>query len=284
MAIEVRSLQNVTVTELTDVFNDSFSDYIIPLHLTEQNMSFKLYSELIDLALSVGVYDEQRLVGFMLTGVRNEGAERYYYNAGTGVIPTYRGQGLVALMYEYALPIWKKEEKRINLFLEVIKGNDKAIKAYKTQGYEISRDLLCFKGDIQKVQQTSDDWKIKVVEEINWEVVVAFWDIQPSWQNSVAVLNKAKEDVRYQVAMNQGEIVGYIAYHKNSGKVFQIAVAKKHRNKKIGRLLFNEVAKTVNKPILVTNVDCNGVEIISFLKRIGLELFITQHEMILKFE
>ncbi|MDM1346180.1 GNAT family N-acetyltransferase [Myroides marinus] len=279
MNVSISNLKHITIVELVEVFNDSFSDYILPFHLTEESLSFKLNSELIDLELSVGAYDGERLVGFMLTGVRREGEEVYYYNAGTGVRPSHRGLRLVALMYNYALPIWEKGGKKVTLTLEVIKGNDKAIKAYQAQGYEVSRDLLCFKGEPREVHYIDNNIVIKDVEEVCWNTVTTFWDIQPSWQNSIAVLNQTKEDVRYKLAEYNGEIVGYIAYHKSSGKVFQIAVSKSYRHKRIGRLLINDVVNMLEKPLLVTNVDHRGSEVVDFLNKIGLEMYITQHEM-----
>lgn len=280
--MKIRSLREVSVRELTEVFNDSFSDYILPFHLIEDSLAFKLNSELVDLDYSIGAFDKGKLVAFMLTGVKRVDEQTYYYNAGTGVRPAYRGQRLVAQMYSYTIPIWKEAGSSVNLSLEVIKGNDKAIRAYRAQGYNISRDLLCFKGQPREMHYKTANIVIEDVEQVCWKTVLPFWDIQPSWQNSIAVLEKAKEDIRFKVAKMRGNIVGYVIYHKSNGKIFQLAVDKTHRNKGIAKLLVNDVVNILETPILITNVDDKGVDFISFLKRIGLEHYITQHEMIMK--
>lgn len=280
MAIEIRDLSEVSISELVEAFNSAFSDYVIPLKLTEEALRFKLDSELIDMTYSVGAFDQGTLVSFMLTGVRTEDGLTRYYNAGTGVTPNYRGQRLVAQMYTYVLPIWKEKSANSTLQLEVIKGNDKAIRAYKSQGYTINRDLLCFKGEPNEVLYTVRNITISTAEEVIWEELQAFWDIQPSWQNAVAVLDQIKEDVCFKLAKYDYETVGYIAYHKSSGKIFQLAVSKAYRNKGIGKLLMNDVMTTLRKPLLITNVDHNGTDTIEFLKGVGLEHYITQHEMV----
>ncbi|MDR0227580.1 MAG: GNAT family N-acetyltransferase [Flavobacteriaceae bacterium] len=283
MDVSIKNLKHITIGELVEVFNDSFSDYILPLNLTEESLSFKLFSELIDLELSIGAYVNEKLIGFMLTGVKTQEGEVYYYNAGTGVIPTYRGQRIVALMYDYALPLWKDRGKSGCLILEVIKGNDKAIRAYCAQGYEINRDLLCFRGEIKELEVTVDSLKIEQREIIDWNVVSDFWDIQPSWQNDTVVLKRAKDDVCYQVAIDRENVIGYIAYHKSSGKVFQIAVSKENRRRGIGKLLLHQVARTLNKPIVITNVDESSAQMIGLMNAVGLKLFITQHEMVKRY-
>lgn len=279
MAIEIRNLSEVSISELVEAFNSAFSDYVIPLKLTEEALRFKLDSELIDMTYSIGAFDQGRLVSFMLTGVRTEDGLTRYYNAGTGVTPDYRGQRLVAQMYTYALPIWEEKSANSTLQLEVIKGNDKAIRAYKSQGYTNNRDLLCFKGEPNKVNYTVENITVSTAEEVIWEELQAFWDIQPSWQNAIAVLDQIKGDVCFKLAKYDYETIGYIAYHKSSGKIFQLAVSKSYRNKGIGKLLINEVVTALGKPLLITNVDHNGVDTIAFLKGVGLEHYITQHEM-----
>ncbi|MEK6492619.1 GNAT family N-acetyltransferase [Myroides odoratimimus] len=280
--MKIRSLREASVCELTEVFNDSFSDYILPFHLTEDSLAFKLTSDLVDLDYSIGVFDKDKLVAFMLTGVKRVDEQPYFYNAGTGVRIAYRGQRLVAQMYSYAIPIWKETGNTVNLSLEVIKGNDKAIRAYKAQGYNISRDLLCFKGQPREVHYKTANIVVEDVEQVCWNTVLPFWDIQPSWQNSIVVLEKIKEDIRYKVAKVRGNIVGYVVYHKSNGKIFQLAVDKAYRNKGIAKILVNDVVNILETPILITNVDDKGVDVISFLKRIGLEHYITQHEMVMK--
>ena len=64
--MEIRTLENVTVTELLTTFNEAFSDYLVKFELTEQQLNDKMQSEGSSLIHSVGMFDQGRLVGFML--------------------------------------------------------------------------------------------------------------------------------------------------------------------------------------------------------------------------
>jgi len=53
--MEFRNLVELNVTDLLAVFNLSFSDYLVPFHLTLEQLKSKINNEKIDMFLSVGV-------------------------------------------------------------------------------------------------------------------------------------------------------------------------------------------------------------------------------------
>ena len=54
----------------------------------------RLAKNAYDPACSAGAFDDGRLVGFMLHGVADWRGERIAFDAATGILPQYRGQGL----------------------------------------------------------------------------------------------------------------------------------------------------------------------------------------------
>ena len=102
--MEIATLENCTIADIADVLNASFSDYIVPLHLNIEQLEYKIVTENIHLDLSVGVFSSGQLVGFMLHALQIVDGKLSAYNAATGIIPAYRGRGLVGKMYQYLLP------------------------------------------------------------------------------------------------------------------------------------------------------------------------------------
>lgn len=281
--MEFRSLAELPITELLSVFNQSFSDYIVPFHLTLEQLKSKTKTEKIDMALSVGVFQSDHLVGFILHAEKIEDGKRIIYNAGTGIIPEFRGQGLVRKMYDFILPVLQ-DRKANALMLEVIEGNQPAIRAYKNLGFTISRKLLCFKGNIEPSKKHTDIL-VRGLDRFQWEIFTSFWDIEPSWQSSIMVLEQMGENSIILGAYQENKLVGYVVYNPVAGKVYQIAVHKNDRKKGIGTQLFNVIGQmSEGKTISINNVDDSSESTSAFLNAIGLRNWVSQFEMSCKIQ
>lgn len=277
--MEIRNLKNTTVEELLSVFNRSFSDYVVPFHLSLEQLELKIEAEGIDMELSAGTFESEKLVGFILSAEKQENGKRSIYNAGTGIIPEFRGQGLVRKMYDAMLPVFK-ERKADLLILEVIVGNDAAIRAYENLGFQITRKLLCFNG-ILTIETRNPDVEIKDMEDFQWEIFQSFWDIQPSWQSSIPVLGKIRKECRILGAYLNEQLAGYVIYNSKVRKVYQIAVDKKYRKQGIGTELFRKIGlASEGQAISVNNADDISEDTSAFLKTAaGLENRVSQFEM-----
>ncbi|OCA79355.1 hypothetical protein BBH99_06165 [Chryseobacterium contaminans] len=274
--MEFNTLANVELDDLLAVFNLSFSDYIVPFHLTKEVLEAKIIAEKLDLNISVGAFEEGKLVGFILQSEKLENGQRVIYNGGTGVVPESRGKGLVRKMYDFIIPVLKERGAEI-LLLEVIEGNTAAIRAYENLGFSIVRKLLCFKGSISPGVESSSI-TIKEMKDFQWDNLRSFWDIEPSWQGSVYVLNPMPETYQALGAYSDGKLVGYIIYNPGARKVLQIAVHTDYRKQGIGSGLCKAIAD--GQPLAINNVDDTSKETKLFLeKRIGLQHWLSQFEM-----
>ncbi|MGE8514627.1 MAG: GNAT family N-acetyltransferase [Chryseobacterium culicis] len=277
--MEFKTLTNITIDELLSVFNHSFSDYVVPFHLTKDVLVAKIAAEKLDMNLSAGSFENGKLVGFILQAEKMENGEKIIYNGGTGVVPENRGKGLVRKMYDFIIPILK-ERNANTLLLEVIEGNQPAIRAYENLGFSIVRRLLCFNGNIKPGEENAGIL-IKDLKDFQWDVLCSFWDIEPSWQGSVFVLEPMPENYITLGAYDGDQLAGYIVYGPTAKKIYQFAVDKNYRNRGIGTMLFNAIREKNNgQTIALNNVDDSSENTSKFLsEKIGLNNWLSQFEM-----
>lgn len=277
--MEFKTLAHTHIDELLSVFNYSFSDYVVPFHLTKEVLIAKIEEQKLDMNISVGAFEEGKLVGFIIQAQKNENAESIVYNGGTGVIPESRGKGLVRKMYDFIIPVLK-ERNATSLLLEVIEGNHTAIRAYENLGFTIVRRLLCFKGNINH-REGNTEVTIRELKNFPWNILRSFWDIEPSWQGSVYVLEPMPADYIALGAYIGDQLIGYMVYGPTVRKIYQIAVDKNYRNRGVGTRLFNAVMqRNGGEAVIVNNVDDSSEETAKFLsERIGLNNWLSQFEM-----
>lgn len=275
--MEINTLKGVKTKDILNVFNESFSDYFIPFQLTEKQLVSKMLADKVNLNLSVGVFENGKLIAFILNGFDKINNEKIIYNGGTGVIPKKRGSGLTKQMYHFILPVLK--EKGINkLFLEVITENIQAIKSYEKSDYKIARELLCYKGEIS-ISNINDNLEIKKLQDYNWSLMQSFWDISPTWQNSNNVVNELRNTNISLGGYIENQLVGYIIYNPNNKRLHQIAISKNFRRQKIASTLLWKLIEKYGSDLSIINVDKSSKPVNTFLQKIGLEKNLEQLEM-----
>jgi len=280
--MEIKTLEDIDIKDILTVFNTSFSDYFIPFRLTEAQLESKMKADKVSLNFSVGVFENDKLIAFILHGFDNINTEKVIYNGGTGVIPEKRGSGLTKKMYHFILPILK-EQGISTLVLEVITKNTQAIKSYKKSGYKTERVLNCYKGDIH-IANTKNNVLIKELHDYDWNVMQSFWDISPTWQNSNNVLDTLKNTNMSLGAYINNELVGYVIYNPNSKRLQQIAISKHFRQEKIASTLIWKLIAEYGSSLSIINVDKSSESINTFLQKIGFKKTLEQLEMKLQLE
>lgn len=272
--MELKTLETISIDQILKVFNHSFSDYLIPFHLELDQLKSKLESENIKLEYSVGAFEKEQLVGFILHGYNPN--RLAIYNGGTGVIPAYRGNGLTKQMYAFILPKLKQHNIK-QLVLEVISNNTPAIKSYEKIGYQKVRELNCYKGTVESkdVNQTIE---IKKLDQFKWDQMKSFWDIEPAWQYSIDTMIRSESSYQTVGAFSKTELIGYAIVNPKSGRISQIAVSKAHRRKKVGTSLVYYMATQFENKLSMINVDSSST-LNDLLIHLGFSHTLTQHEM-----
>ena len=277
--MEIKPLTHCSVSELTRAFNEAFSDYIVKFVMSEDMMQQRLKRFNMDLSVSPGVFDRGILRGFIFHGVDKRNGAQLVWNGGTGVAPAYRGKGLTMQLYNYITPDLKERGFQ-KTSLEVIVGNDSAIHVYKKAGFSILRDFDCYKGDILS-KSSPENMQFRPINSIDWNQLKAFWDWEPSYQNNDQSIACGIDDMNLLGAYDKERLAGYIIFDKNpeAGDIYQFAVAEKDRRKGIGTALFAQVQSKKTVPLKLVNVDASDGVSSAFLRSIGFEKTISQHEM-----
>lgn len=273
----LKTLENITTEKLLEVFNLSFSDYVVPFCLTKEQLEDKIKSDSIKLEFSVGAFEDEQLIAFILHGYDTIDNLKIVYNAGTGVIPAKRGNKLTAKLYEYILPILQENDID-KLLLEVITTNEPAIKTYKNIGFKIIRELNCYKGSLN-ITNTNNDFEIRELEAYDWQKLHSFWDLKPSWQNSITAVEQLKKSNISIGIYDREKLLGYTIFNPKIKRIHQLSVDKNYRRKGVGRQLLAHIATNYGKEISIINVDNTSAETLNFFNAIGLDIYIKQYEM-----
>ncbi|MBC5993055.1 GNAT family N-acetyltransferase [Pontibacter cellulosilyticus] len=268
---------------LHQTFLKAFADYVVPIQLNAEQFKSKLQREGIEPGFCVGAFYKEHMAGFILTGVGEWQGKPTAYNAGTGVVPVYRGHKLTQQMYMFLMS--KLRESGIEVcLLEVIQGNTAALKSYQRIGMQRTRSLDCFRVRKEELLLRADaPENISIAKSVKpaWEEYRSFWDIAPTWQNTIAAIKRSRNDNVILEARNQEQhLCGYIIFYPKNGAVAQLAVKEEHRCNGVSTALLREAVNQIQAPALMCiNIDTKGTGVISYLKQRYFKLILSQYEM-----
>ncbi|MBF9253248.1 GNAT family N-acetyltransferase [Pontibacter sp. 172403-2] len=271
--------------QLHQTFVRAFADYLIPIQLNEEQFRAKVKREGIEPTFCVGAFAENEMVGFILTGLGEWQGKPTAYNAGTGVIPAFRGRGLTQQLYRFLLP--RLQESGVEqCLLEVIQENAPALKSYERTGFRITRSFDCFRGlkeDLLLDVARPEGISISQAAHPDWTAYTSFRDVKPSWQNMADAFKRSPEPkILLEARDAQQQLTGYVAFFSRNASIVQLAVKQDKRNAGIGTALLREVVQRTEAPaLLLINVDTVGENIISYLKRRHFSRILKQYEMLL---
>lgn len=276
-----QTLENTSLAVICNAFNEAFSDYQVSMDISIDEFKKMLKRKGFEPSLSIGAFDDNKLVGFVLNGLRIWNDNLTIYDLGTGVLPDYRHQGIIRNILK--LVNEKCLENNISYYLlEVIKDNTNAVTLYQKQGFEINRNFDCFLGNYS-ILDINDDIDICYLDEFDlniWQQLVDFWDYQPSWQNSIDSINAVVKNFIYILAYKNNEIVGYGVFEKN-GTIVQMATSKLYRNQHISSKILNSFVSDYGVcDLRMINVDSCNNSLISFLKNRNFNIYVRQYEMV----
>ncbi|EMR02018.1 GNAT family N-acetyltransferase [Cesiribacter andamanensis] len=274
--MQFASLSATSPEEIRTAFNEAFSDYLVPVQLSAEQMEQKLQVEGFDPSCSVGAFAHQKLVGQILHSAGFWKGKPAAYNSGTGVVPSQRGQHLTQRMFACILPQLKEKGLACSL-LEVIEGNDKALRTYLGVGFTTVRLLDSFKGTIA---QPLADPEIQLLDRPDWQQLQQFWDWHPSWQHSPACLQRAGSSYKTFALLEGSRVIAYATINPLTNRIPSFGVSRQHRRRGLASRLFRHVQQCYpDKPLTLINVDSSASGTLTFLQAVGLQYFLRQHEM-----
>lgn len=147
MKITFKRLIECTVQDTITAWNRGFEGYFVQMEMTAELFFNRLVNEGLSLKHSLVAFDGEDPVAIVLNGFRVIDGKKTAWNGGTGIAPKYRGRGVSNLLMEAAIKVYSEEEVEIAT-LEAIKENERAIRLYKSHGYEIVNSLVYLNGTI----------------------------------------------------------------------------------------------------------------------------------------
>ncbi|MCO4293478.1 GNAT family N-acetyltransferase [Solitalea sp. MAHUQ-68] len=278
--MELKTLESIPLATILETFNYAFSDYLVKLQLSKQQLMNKMESEGIELNYSVGMFDGDNMVGFILHAPGNWLGKPTVYNAGTGVIPTYRGKAITQKMYQYIIP--KLKEKGINQhLLEYVEGNTFAKRIYEQVGFKPNRELDCLKGKINTKVSADDNCLFKEIEQPEWECLSSKFSVQPSWQNSINSIKRAGSKRKTIGLFHANELMGFTSFNPENGRIGLFFINEEERNKGYGTLLLAYLQNNFDGELSVFNLDKSNQAVYVFFTKRGLKSVAPQVEMLM---
>ncbi len=269
--MKVKNLKDIDFDKVIDCFFTAFKNYFVELPTDKEFFRKRWEMAKVDFNLSYGMFEDDKLVGFIIHAIDKRNGELIAFNTGTGVIPEYRGQKIVKSIYQYALNDLKKNGIT-KCTLEVIKQNEIAINSYKSTGFEIVKSYKCFNGKIKINGNVPYELKALNKEEVKWGDLPN--QNYYSWDNQKETVVKGCYEY-YQVLHNNNPESFFIINSEN-GYIPQFDTLI--QTNESWERLFSGI-QSISETIKINNVDEALVSKINYLNKIGLKNTVDQFEM-----
>jgi ribosomal protein S18 acetylase RimI-like enzyme len=275
--LSYRLLSAADSSSLYECFLHAFSDYEVNMQMSEPQFAQRLTRDGVQLEVSAGAFDDNRMIGFYLTALGHWRGELTAYDAGTGVIPDYRGRRVAQELFE--LLVSKLKELSVSQYLlEVLTSNERAVSLYRKLGFIEVRRLAVLRS--QRVMEPLDESagvEMRRIEAPDWQLFQTFWDGYPSWQNSIAAVERIPNERVILGAYVEGRCVGYGVVFRPAANLMQLAVALAHRRTRIGSRILSALHES--EPFKVNNIDQELKGTLAFFGANGFSVVLNQFEM-----
>jgi len=272
--LSYRLLSVADSSSLYASFLEAFSDYQVDMRMSEQQFAQRIARDGVQLEISAGAFDDKRMIGFYMNGAGNWQGKQTAYDAGTGVIPDYRRRGVGKDLFEFMVP--KLKERSVSQYLlEVLCANERAVALYRKLGFVEVRKLAVLRSN--HALDALDDPEMRPIDQPDWKLFQSFWDGYPSWQNSIAAVERIPNERMIVGAHVDGECVGYGVLYTPAANLMQLAVSPAYRRKGIGSRILR--ALPAGEILKVNNVDNELKGTLAFFEANGFKVVLEQFEM-----
>ena len=102
--VSYRLLSATDLISLYDCFLGAFSDYQVDMQISREQFEQRITRDAVQLEISAGAFDDGKMIGFYMNGAGSWQGKPTAYDAGTGVIPEYRGRGVAKELFAFMVP------------------------------------------------------------------------------------------------------------------------------------------------------------------------------------
>lgn len=196
--MEVRRLNTISFEEVLACFLLAFENYYVKMPTDPDYFKQRWMAAKVSFDHSYGMFEGDHLVGFIIHALDTRNQVLTAFNTGTGVIPDYRGRRVIKAIYDFAIDDLKNNGIQKST-LEVITKNEKAIKAYEGVGFKICKDLACYAGKINLIDNEPVELRKVSMKNVDWEALpnqqYYSWDFQ---KETVLGVNYSFYEVMYK--------------------------------------------------------------------------------------
>ncbi len=269
--MEIKHLGHTAFNDIIECFLKAFENYFVKMPTDYNYYRQRWKAAKVRFDLSYGMFDNGKLVGFIINAIDKRDGEYIAFNTGTGVIPEYRGRKIVRSIYDYAIPNLI-ENGITKCSLEVITENNRAIKSYENIGFKIFKHYKCFNGTI--LTENGADIRLKEVsyKDVNWGLIPN--QKYYSWDNHKNSLEHG--NYKYVQVINKNEVEAFFVINPENGYLAQFEMFTE--TDLSWSILFKGI-KTFSKIIKINNIDDRLNSKLEAVQSIGLVNSINQYEM-----
>ncbi len=297
--MEIRTLKGVSREAIYRAFVEAFSDYEVDTRMSYGKFIEMMVTRDLNPAYSIGGFDGERLVSFILCGYRENGDLRRCYDGGTGTVKEFRRRGVGGALLSELIASLKVEG--VHRFeLEVLEHNAPAIALYAKNGFARTRKFECFEASASafrgsaldapgaagaaEVAGPEPDFPFRLFGNIDECAALDHGDylaFRPSWQNDIISIRNVQENYECLSLVADGLIAGYGLVHRTRGDIPQIGVHSFWRGRGVEKIIIRGLAaRTASERLSVLNVE-EGMHPGPELRMMGFSNFVNQYEMAL---
>lgn len=270
---DYRNLEHVSDYEFAECLNLAFSDYYIPIRLTEEELPHFFKASGVDKKLSFGAFSGRQMVGFILNSCNIYYGQKAVFDVGTGVIPEHRGKKVFTNLLAFAERELKFQGIK-RYYLEVLQQNDRAVSLYKRQGFSIVREFSVLRAcDLSEKTACAN---VQYAEYSNFDFQKAgqCYFLSPSYEHSTNVL-KLNPDF-YQIAYTDHDgVSAFCVFSKRNGQILQLG----YRNIQDLQQIIQSLLSTFHE-LTAKNIDVKEAAVLEMLYSVGFQQVVKQFEMV----
>ena len=208
MTIELISAAKFTIQELTDLYNQTRVDYLVPMPMSAERLAEYIRDFDVDLARScVARAAHGQVLGLGMLGVRDDKA----WITRLGVLPLTRRSGTGDALMDYMLE--KADDLHLEeSHLEVIKNNEPAHRLFLKKGFSEAGEYLV----LRRAPRTISEQLIGCVEHLDSGEAIRLLQTFPyhlTWINAIESMKNVPDVEGLRIRLPNGD-TGWLVYRR----------------------------------------------------------------------
>ncbi|MGX7023617.1 GNAT family N-acetyltransferase [Vagococcus hydrophili] len=263
-------IAKASMPRVTQTWNKGFSDYLVPINMTEQQLNHRIDSLGLSRDFSCVFEEEGAYLGVILLGIQTLNHKRIMWVGGISVDPASRGKHVGTKLMKHA-ELLATQNNCEGIRLEVIATNYKAKKMYDSLSYSILNELII--ADISNLDNKQDS----LVELIQFPMdrISLKEPITIPWQNRLIFAQNSLM-IHYQ-----HQIIGYLSFTESDSSIaIQQLVIFNEQHLSLIKDILIYLNNQFEKTLTLSNFDSSSKEF-SMLHSFGLTTKLTQLQLFL---